>query len=172
MSCFADWSKRLHVTLSIIICSPLHGHVMFTKCKRNIYTTLSFCLRFVCFFLFFCHTTKHIYTQSFVGHGIAPSCDIFNRGSSYFHVPLTTVRHLLMSHVINGLLGEFLVVPRKGAVGGGIYPILLCAMDASNSTQQRRHQPINQSEALISVEQNETDVYNVRSRIKTNSTSM
>ena len=26
MSCFADWSKRRHVTLSIIICSPLHGH--------------------------------------------------------------------------------------------------------------------------------------------------
>jgi len=26
MSCFADWSKRRHVTLSIIICSPLHGY--------------------------------------------------------------------------------------------------------------------------------------------------
>jgi len=25
----------------------------------------------------------------------ARSCDIFNLGSSYFHVPLTTVRHLL-----------------------------------------------------------------------------
>ena len=25
----------------------------------------------------------------------APSCDIFNLGLSYFHVPLTTVRHLL-----------------------------------------------------------------------------
>ena len=25
----------------------------------------------------------------------APSCDIFNLGSSYFHVPLTTVRHVL-----------------------------------------------------------------------------
>ena len=24
-----------------------------------------------------------------------PECDMFNRGSSYFHVPLTTVRHLL-----------------------------------------------------------------------------
>ena len=33
-------------------------------------------------------------TQSFVGQA-APSCDIFNVGSSYFHVPLTTVRHLL-----------------------------------------------------------------------------
>ena len=31
-------------------------------------------------------------TQSFVG---APSCDIFNLGSSYFHVPRTTVRRLL-----------------------------------------------------------------------------
>ena len=30
-------------------------------------------------------------TQSFM----APSCDIFNLGSSYFHVQLTTVRHLL-----------------------------------------------------------------------------
>ena len=26
MSCFADWSKRRHVTLSVIICSPLHSH--------------------------------------------------------------------------------------------------------------------------------------------------
>ena len=46
-------------------------------------------------------------TQSFMGHGnyddprltchtrAAPSCDIFNLGSSYFHVPLTTVRHPL-----------------------------------------------------------------------------
>jgi len=25
----------------------------------------------------------------------APSCDIFNLSSSYFHVPLTTMRHLL-----------------------------------------------------------------------------
>ena len=28
-------------------------------------------------------------------HLAAPSCDMFNLGSSYFHVPLTTVRHLL-----------------------------------------------------------------------------
>ena len=79
-SCFADWSKRRHVTLSIIICSPLHGHpgwhynvtwgdiimsprwpwsghVTFTKCKRKIYST-SYVL-FVCF-CFFCHTTKHM----------------------------------------------------------------------------------------------------------------
>ena len=26
---------------------------------------------------------------------VTPSCDMFNLGSSYFHVPLTTVRHLL-----------------------------------------------------------------------------
>jgi len=26
MSCFADLSKRRHVTLNIVICSPLHGH--------------------------------------------------------------------------------------------------------------------------------------------------
>ena len=50
MSCFADWSKHCHVTLSIIICSPLHPgwrHVMFTKCKHKIYSTLflsMFCL--------------------------------------------------------------------------------------------------------------------------------
>ena len=94
-----------------------------TWCSLNAnvtYTLRCFLFTFCLFFVFFCHTTKHIYTQSFVGHGIAPSCDIFNRGSSYFHVPLTTMRHLLMSHVINGLLGEFLVVPRKGAVGGHI----------------------------------------------------
>ena len=30
----------------------------------------------------------------------APSCDIFNLGSSYFHVPLTTVRHLLNVYTI------------------------------------------------------------------------
>ena len=46
-------------------------------------------------------------TQSFVGHGnrvtlgwkchtwAAPLCDIFNLWSSYFHVPLTTLHHLL-----------------------------------------------------------------------------
>ena len=46
-------------------------------------------------------------TRSSVGHGNyddprlkmshsgAPSCDIFNLGLSYFHVPLTTVCHLL-----------------------------------------------------------------------------
>ena len=33
------------------------------------------------------HRTKH--TRA------APSCAMFNLGSSYFHVPLTTVRHLL-----------------------------------------------------------------------------
>ena len=27
--------------------------------------------------------------------GLRSSCDMFNLGSSYFHVPLTTVRHLL-----------------------------------------------------------------------------
>jgi len=62
MSCFTDWSKRRHVSLSVIICSPLHGHPgwhrnvtrvtlrchpgwrhgTFTKCKRNIYSTLFF----------------------------------------------------------------------------------------------------------------------------------
>jgi len=51
MSCFTDWSKRRHVTLSIIICSLFHahlgwhynvtsgervsGHVTFTQCKRQ-----------------------------------------------------------------------------------------------------------------------------------------
>jgi len=37
-------------------------------------------------------TTKHM------THGSScdvPSCDMFNLGSSYFHVALTTVRHLL-----------------------------------------------------------------------------
>ena len=29
---------------------------------------------------------------------IAPSCDIFNLGSSYFHVLLAAVRHLLNVH--------------------------------------------------------------------------
>jgi len=53
-------------------------------------------------------------TQLFVGHGkwrpsvenvtrdrSAPLCDIFNLGSSYFHVPLTTVRHLLIVSTID-----------------------------------------------------------------------
>ena len=34
--------------------------------------------------------TKHM------THSSAPSRDIFNLGSSYFHVPVTTVRHLLI----------------------------------------------------------------------------
>ena len=47
--CFADWSKRHHVTLSIIEWSTCHsrpcviimtnGHVTFTKCKHKIYST-------------------------------------------------------------------------------------------------------------------------------------
>jgi len=68
MSCFADWSKRRHVTLSIIIWSTLHGHpvwhynvtrvsyvlsvwrhVMFIKCKHKIYSTL-FLFTFSLFF--------------------------------------------------------------------------------------------------------------------------
>ena len=60
MSCFADWSKRRHVTLSIIISSPLHGHpgwhynvtpgdVTWRSLKANLrYILHCFCL--VCFF--------------------------------------------------------------------------------------------------------------------------
>jgi len=40
------------------------------------------------------HTTKHM-TQSRSWDVEALSCDMFNLGSSYFHVPLTTVRRLL-----------------------------------------------------------------------------
>jgi len=66
--------------------------VTFTKCKRKIglYSAL--------FLFVFCHTTKHMTHSRSWDMGCAPSCDIFNRaggGSSYFHVPLTTVRHLL-----------------------------------------------------------------------------
>ena len=70
MSCFADWSKRHHVTLSIIICSPLHGHpgwqmspgwrhVIFTKCKRKIYSTL-FLFTFFVFFVFLASYCKFL----------------------------------------------------------------------------------------------------------------
>ena len=63
MSCFADWSKRRQVTLSIIIC-PLHGHPVWhhnvtrcdvTWCSLNAnvrYILRCFCLRLVCFFCF------------------------------------------------------------------------------------------------------------------------
>jgi len=50
MSCFADRSKRRHVTLFIIewpthhgrpwVIIMINGHVMFTKCKHKIYSTL------------------------------------------------------------------------------------------------------------------------------------
>ena len=52
--CFADWSKRRHVTLFIIEWSTRHGHVTFTKCKHKIYSTL---------FLFTWHTSycKYLY---------------------------------------------------------------------------------------------------------------
>jgi len=62
-SCFADWSKRRHVTLSIIICSPLHGRpgwhynvtpgdVTWRSLNANVrYILCYFCLRL--FFLFF-----------------------------------------------------------------------------------------------------------------------
>ena len=55
MSCFADWSKSRHVTLSIMFTAarspgwPCSSHVTFTKCKRKIYSTLflfTFCLFF------------------------------------------------------------------------------------------------------------------------------
>jgi len=39
----------------------------------------------------------------------APSCDIFNLGSSYFHVPLIAVRHLLNVHCSHVLLWLCLV---------------------------------------------------------------
>jgi len=66
MSCFADWSKRCHVTLSIIICSLFHGHPGWrynvtpgeqTKCKRQTadrvvyYWLLYFLFHFVILFL-------------------------------------------------------------------------------------------------------------------------
>jgi len=63
MSCFADWSKRRHVTLSIIICLPLHGHpgwhynvtpvdVTWRLLNANVrYILRCFCLCFV--FVFF-----------------------------------------------------------------------------------------------------------------------
>jgi len=57
MSCFADWSKCHHVTLSIIICSPLHSHpgwqYNMTWCSLNAnvrFILHCFCLRLVCFF--------------------------------------------------------------------------------------------------------------------------
>jgi len=89
--------------MSLVVIIMTIGYVTFTRyilhCKRNIYSTLF--LKLVVG-----HTTKHD-TQSFVGrenmttrgwkcHTRAqPKCDIFNVWSSYIHVPLTTVRHLL-----------------------------------------------------------------------------
>jgi len=94
MRCFADWSKRRHVTLSIIICSPLHGHpgwhynvtprdreaVTWHLLNANVrYILCRFCLRFVCFFditvrIFVKYSSydKTYDTQSFVGHGKRP----------------------------------------------------------------------------------------------------
>ena len=65
MSCFADWSKCCHVTLSIIICSLVHDHlgwhynvtpgdIMWRPLNANArYILRCFCVRSVCFFLFF-----------------------------------------------------------------------------------------------------------------------
>jgi len=65
MSCFADWWKSRHVTLSIIICSTLHRHPVWhysvtrcdvTWCSLNAnvrYILRCFCLRLVCFFFVF-----------------------------------------------------------------------------------------------------------------------
>jgi len=77
MSCFADWSKRRHVTLVIIICSPLHGHpgwhynvtvivtpgdVTWRSLNANVrYILRCFCLRFVCFFFVFWRLTVSFY---------------------------------------------------------------------------------------------------------------
>jgi len=40
----------------------------------------------------------------------APSCDMFNLGSSYFHVALTTVRHLLNVLVFNDFEGIIMIL--------------------------------------------------------------
>jgi len=41
VSCFADWSKRCHVTLSIIICSPLQGHPVWHYNVTHVTTVMS-----------------------------------------------------------------------------------------------------------------------------------
>ena len=51
----------------------------------------------------------------------APSCDIFNLGSSYFHVPLTTVRRLLnvcsvCVHCVQAEAGECVLVATMATV--------------------------------------------------------
>ena len=83
MSCFADWSKCCYVTLSLIICSPLYGHpgwhtmspgwhynvtagdreaVTWRSENANVRCILRcFCLRFVCFCLFFWRYRKYFY---------------------------------------------------------------------------------------------------------------
>ena len=80
--------------VDIIICSPLHGHpgwhynvtpgdVMWRSLNANVrYILRCFCLRFACFFIFL---------ESY----LRPRVTFSTSGSSYFHVPLTTVRHLL-----------------------------------------------------------------------------
>jgi len=72
MSCFADWSIRRHVTLSIIICSPLHGHpgwhynvtpgeVKWRWLNANVrYILRCFYLRSVCFLFLFWRLTVFI----------------------------------------------------------------------------------------------------------------
>jgi len=71
MSCFADWLKRRHVTLSITTCSPLHSylggiimspgwrHMTFTKCKRKIYSTL-FLFTFCLFLASYCNNNDRL----------------------------------------------------------------------------------------------------------------
>jgi len=42
----------------------------------------------------------------------APSCDMFNLGSSYFHVALTTVRHLLNANFVRYSTSSFPFISR------------------------------------------------------------
>ena len=99
------WPMTVHLTRSHKRTKDVITRCNF-KTQRYLFT---FCHCMPLIIQDYCSWTydKTYETQSFVGHGnyddprikchtrAARSCDIFNLGSSYFHVTLTTMRHLL-----------------------------------------------------------------------------
>ena len=93
-------------------------------------------------------------TQSFVGwkcHSrAAPSCDIFNLGSSYFHVPLTTVRRLLNVRVRRSVTRHWRSIGSWRSTKCRVWKRLcVCSNNNTASSRRRRHQLLARSVVCV-----------------------
>jgi len=93
-------------------------------------------------------------TQSFVGwkcHSrAAPSCDIFNLGSSYFHVPLTMVRRLLNVRVRRSVTRHWRSIGSWRSTKCRVWKRLcVCSNNNTASSRRRRHQLLARSVVCV-----------------------